>query len=742
MQYNEWSKTVTIPEQTFTSGTLDDLYEDSVSITFPVNIKYIVDIEVRNEEGNIPDNFNGAKLHTNYEGAGDNEYILLENENTDYGILQSDPIRNIYPEQNDYSTLSFTLRRYQEVTTGEYYIPETTLTFTIKGTEENPMPSFDFKWQTGSEGSGNTLIKTEFPNHPSYNYERYISTTDPYWLIDYKRYLERDVVFIFTDGKTDLSNLNTDISVRITIEQCPQHVPLGSYYNSGAGTNYYYYDEFNYNVSLQNNYQMHLDITEVNTEISTPADLYNMRYYQNGNYELINNIDMLNFTATHIGIDCFDYGDNYKTYFDNSIVGARLINGGLDGNGYTIFNLPNALLGTVASYSDNPAIVENLTLNSDVEFFSDDQPNSPFASYIGEKAIIRNCTIKGSLTSSEVSIYGFAGQIMDYDAPLPEIYNCAVEADITSTNGVTGFCPSLTIDLQDCHVTGDLTVTGGGLANGLFIETLSGTLVERCYFEGTINGNNAPASGIAYSISGQIKKSYVEANINNNSLVSGFSYDVTGLIEECYVKGSGSGDGAPAVGFVNSGDGEINNCYSRMTIDNTSASGNAGFMGSATGMVLNNCYFAGLFTAPDTVSGFAPAGFTGATANKCYYDIELMGVEPSELAEPRTTVEMTYLYNTANVYNSWNFGEIPNEADYDFPDTVDLVNDTNQQIIDKSNDSYPELYAKNGIWWPPPLVIIWVKKNDQWNIADGYVKKSGTWKPITQVNVKKNGQWY
>lgn len=216
-------------------------------------------------------------------------------------------------------------------------------------------------------------------------------------------------------------------------------------------------------------------------------------------------------------------------------------------------------------------------------------------------------------------------------------------------------------------------------------------------------------------------------------------------MRECSYVGDLSG-GDCTGGLAGGSSGTMLNCFARGNFENNSqVAGLCGDYWSAyEGEKVENCYFAGTLigtgsTAPLIIDG----GYNTDAIQNCYYDSDLIGIESftynHEQEQARTTEEMTYPYDLEVVYIDWEFAGVPEEDEFNFPSTVES-SDSVAQIIEKTNDSYPEL-GGDAIWWPLSEPFFWFKMFSTWNSAIGYTKRDGTWMEIKKGSFKGSDVW-
>jgi hypothetical protein len=222
-------------------------------------------------------------------------------------------------------------------------------------------------------------------------------------------------------------------------------------------------------------------------------------------------------------------------------------------------------------------------------------------------------------------------------------------------------------------------VNDWGSVGSLVNAVGAGVLIENCKTEGKIEGYGG---GLVASVDNMFSNMQKTTLIHNCSafcdiqgegeiggLIGGVSSDQPPhsiKINNCYAISDIHSDGLYIGGFIShlSGHIEITDCYSISNVAGDSFVG--GFIGhySQENGLIKNCYSVGKVISknPDLhyYGGFI--GFTGGvvTPINCYYDSDISGCADGYKGEPRTTIEMTYPYDTSvnQTYVDWDFGSI------------------------------------------------------------------------------------
>lgn len=383
------------------------------------------------------------------------------------------------------------------------------------------------------------------------------------------------------------------------------------------------------------------------TEIYTAEDLSNIRNNLNGNYKLMNDINLEGENWIPIG----DYWNNEK------------FTGVLDGQEFTITNL------TI-----------DMSTNTHEGYY---YGLFDFESHAEIKNIIfENVNITG-YSGDGAGVFGYAhGCVFDN----VKIINSHVE----NYNSVGLFASTLICcDLNDCHVDGSvlMNIDNGAYTgySGGFSASINSCTLDYCTCEvdlstpEDVEGEIFNIGGFAGRISASeiINRCSFDGSMNlsldqwsfNLGLFTGSFSSLQGddnlLISNCYAKGTMNGTDFDVGGFVGSVETEENtiiefeNCYSAVTITEALESGRTE---STLGFVFGN-----IDSDHFNISGF-------------YYDKDLAelgdgtdavsGDMPDILVEERTTEEMTFPH-AENTYIDWDFQhmwDIRNDKNDGYPD--------------------------------------------------------------------------
>ena len=285
------------------------------------------------------------------------------------------------------------------------------------------------------------------------------------------------------------------------------------------------------------------------------------------------------------------------------------------------------------------------------------------------------------------------------------IINCYNEGEISGREkigGISGFCYSDTINVQNCtnngHITANISSVGG-------IVGSSHADISNCKNgpQAVIQSNGSPTDfsqegtgGIVGVTTASVSRSYNKGTVSTTGFCAGgiVGHGSTNtIISESFNNGSVSATQNLAGGIIARRAKEINNCYNYIkgTASISSNTNTGGIMGNCSdvGVAINNCYCIGdnivaTGTGAEGTKGLAIAAlyYSGIEVNKFYYldnsSINVFGTEQS------------YAPTTQNVENK---------------------SDTNFKL--PSNDASSVTYLLN----PTTGSAIWGKDN---SINDGY----------------------
>ena len=226
---------------------------------------------------------------------------------------------------------------------------------------------------------------------------------------------------------------------------------------------------------------MTFELDPISLEISTPNDLFNMRYSSSSSFVLMNDIDLHNFNIPDYHPEtaepgCFLPINNY--YEGNSDTYITL-----DGQGHAIHNMFLTGSFNIGLFSLIKGSVKNLVLDT-VTINSFGGFAGSVAGELGVGALIEKCGVTNVLitgSESNVSLGGFVGS-----APFGNISKCFSKGSISGTSYTGGFVGDSGANISDCYAV--VNVSGSGYL-GVFGYALWGGTVTNCYGAGTITGN-------------------------------------------------------------------------------------------------------------------------------------------------------------------------------------------------------------------------------------------------------------
>jgi hypothetical protein len=287
-----------------------------------------------------------------------------------------------------------------------------------------------------------------------------------------------------------------------------------------------------------------------------PADPYQISTPQHL-MQIGDNPELLDKAYILVNDIAFDPNNDPNHLFTRPVIASESdgapFSGTLDGDYHKILNLRVNVNGSAGSYPSSASLfgyiedrppkvctVKNLTLESaQVTAYKDTQDYC--GSLVGhmKDAILQNCHVRSSAISGDESVGGLAGY---------------------SYNGSILFCSS-----SDATVLGAKYVGGllGYNKTGLVISSFSGALISTppdrggTYYGGLVGFNYG--YGINQTL--QIDRCYFEGEVEGGGSVGGIAgYNQWGVISNCY--SSGTIGGRPNLGgIVGQNDGDVYHCY-------------------------------------------------------------------------------------------------------------------------------------------------------------------------------------
>ena len=239
-------------------------------------------------------------------------------------------------------------------------------------------------------------------------------------------------------------------------------------------------------------------------------------------------------------------------------------------------------------------------------------------------------TISGlSVSSSDyyVGLFGYVGS----DGT---VQNLTLDSStITGSDNVGAVAGTNDGAIDNCHVTGSVNITVGGMAVGGVVG------VNR----GTVTGCSSSASvPLSYNVGGVV-------GINESS----------GKVIACYSTGEVKGTiAAGGVVGANASGGKVIACYSTGTVTDTGSSRVGGVVGSNLGIV-TACYATGDVTSTsDTAGGVAGYNYDSGTVDVCYWSgSQTQGIGENDGTGDATKVDGNAIKWTEKV------GETPSAMD-------------------------------------------------------------------------------
>ena len=287
--------------------------------------------------------------------------------------------------------------------------------------------------------------------------------------------------------------------------------------------------------------------------------------------------------------------------------------GTFNGNGYTIRGLrvDRPAQKDVGLFGSISGSIDNLTLEA-IQV-TGVQNTGGLAGSTTASGAINNCHITGdsSVTGSECTggLVGFNWATITNSST-----SCSVKATGNFSGGLVGDNYNAIID---CHTTGNINATN--YAGGLIGNCRREGHITNCYATGNVNGLNR-TGGLVGSNDAYINTSYATGNVRGGFNVGGFvGRNEMGSITSCYSTGSVDvlyDYGGGFVGYINIGG--ISQCYSLSSVNGAETKIMGGFVGygdSSSSRIANS------FACADMQPSSNSAGFAGFMNGKivdCY----------------------------------------------------------------------------------------------------------------------------
>ncbi len=332
------------------------------------------------------------------------------------------------------------------------------------------------------------------------------------------------------------------------------------------------------------------------------------------------------------------------------------------------------------------------TFNGDNFVISNLVINRPNQDYLGLFGYLSNGTLNNiSLENIDITGNQQIGGLVGYLAGTSNISSCHVTGSVSAVyrlGGVIGYdYMSGNGIIEESSFNGALVASGGNSGVGGFIGEKSGnSIIQKCSAEGTITAAGRNCGGfVGWLDEGQVNESYSNVNITNNTSSNGRI-----------------GGFAGALSYYSGRAGEINNCYSKGSVNvpnstNTSSYGIGAFVGAyyANGdNKVYNSYASGLVNAPNAASyvgGFSGEDHSGSICGSGnFWDQETTNMDWSgceglgEIGKttPDMKIQNTFLNADWNFTHIWKIDGLNNEGYpylqwqnyFDFPagETTDL----------------------------------------------------------------------
>lgn len=250
--------------------------------------------------------------------------------------------------------------------------------------------------------------------------------------------------------------------------------------------------------------------------------------------------------------------------------------------------------------------------------------------------VIKNLTIDSFDIEGAASIGTLVGSAERMGSRTTEISNinitnCLVKGG-SWVGGLSGYITAGTIN--NCHVSGAIYATSGGIGGGLAGLTYSAygieTVINNCSatvevfgsanIGGLVGENKVPISNCRVFIT-------VENTNGSYGFFGGLVASNTSTIENCYTSGEIVINGINRNyigGIVAHNKGTIKNCYSNVAIV-APDSDNVGGLAGKNEMIVKNCYTFGPVTGKNGVGGISGINTDGSQTTDCYATGEVTG---------------------------------------------------------------------------------------------------------------------
>lgn len=306
----------------------------------------------------------------------------------------------------------------------------------------------------------------------------------------------------------------------------------------------------NYEINTTTERTLNLD--RVNSELSTPEDLYNIRFDPFGNFKLVNDIDLTDFQQT---TDWYSAASEFRSWistnplqvghfppihsFHNFQDYQEDVGPSIDANGFSIKNMTfkDIALDDVGlfrnftpareGWNNTKVLINDLTLEN-----FDIQGNNSVSTLMGEVSAtereilpsveILNVEVKASTVNSNGIAGGLIGEINDssytsnYSSFEMLIEKTAVNCDVTGDSNTGGILGAGVCDIKNCFARGTLTDPNNvaGLVGLWYTDDYTGDKkISKSYFAGTLVGTTNVRPLINTSKEGYLERCYYDSEI-------------------------------------------------------------------------------------------------------------------------------------------------------------------------------------------------------------------------------------
>ena len=295
-----------------------------------------------------------------------------------------------------------------------------------------------------------------------------------------------------------------------------------------------------------------------------------------------------------VTIDSHDFVDGFCTNCGNIDETYMVANA----EGYFEIGTPEQLVW-FASYVNNVNMAANAVLTADITLVDD--WTTPAGNWVNSAAYKghfdgQGHVIKGFTGTSTQNYFGIFGVISTGAL----IENFTIYGDINSTyqcvGAVAGYARDATPTIRNIHSFVNINNTyAGGRQGGILGSSNNGTVVvDRCWYSGTLDGNDAGGSGNYGGIVGYLYNNTAAILTVSNCLFDGKVVNNNATPGNCTFGG--------VIGYNNGGKATIKNCLSIGTVTSTVT---GQFFGKLNG---NNSTFANNYYMGEFVNGTGSAG--------------------------------------------------------------------------------------------------------------------------------------